>query len=62
MIYLSSITTLGAATIVVMMADKYRTAEYRWIRTAMFLSLGLSAIFPVGQALISYGVSPLEKH
>lgn len=35
---------------------KYRTPAYRPARTAVFVSLGLSAVVPVGHAWHLYGV------
>ncbi|CAJ0747411.1 10325_t:CDS:2 [Entrophospora sp. SA101] len=54
-IYLTSISIFGAATISVAVASKFRSPEFRWFRTGMFLSMGLSAIVPLAHALILYG-------
>ncbi|CAJ0897062.1 7203_t:CDS:2 [Entrophospora sp. SA101] len=56
-IYLTSISIFGAATISVAVASKFRSPEFRWFRTGMFLSMGLSAIVPLAHALILYGAS-----
>src|SRR5690348_4577005 len=37
----------------------FRTPEYRWMRTILFLALGLSAIIPVVHGLLIYGLAPL---
>nr|CAG8437643.1 8556_t:CDS:2 [Entrophospora candida] len=54
-IYLTLISIFGAATISVAVASKFRSPEFRWFRTGMFLSMGLSAIVPLAHALILYG-------
>ncbi|CAG8583481.1 11084_t:CDS:2 [Racocetra persica] len=38
------------------LANKFRTPEFRWFRTGLFISMGLSAIIPLIHALIIYGV------
>lgn len=54
--YIAGITTLGALTTAVAVMRHFRTPEYRWIRTILFLSLGLSAIIPVAHGIIIYGL------
>ncbi|CAG8800364.1 16182_t:CDS:2, partial [Gigaspora margarita] len=41
--------------IFVAFANKFRTPEFRWFRTGLFVSMGLSAIIPLAHALIIYG-------
>ncbi|KAF0474621.1 putative hemolysin-III channel protein Izh2 [Gigaspora margarita] len=53
--YLTLITLFGCATIFVAFANKFRTPEFRWFRTGLFVSMGLSAIIPLAHALIIYG-------
>ncbi|CAG8816858.1 36649_t:CDS:2, partial [Gigaspora margarita] len=42
--------------ICVALANKFRTPEFRWFRTGLFISMGLSAIIPLAHALIIYGI------
>lgn len=55
------ITTVGAATIVVVLYPKFRTPEWRPVRAFMFVAMGLSAVVPVGHGLRMYGLAELEK-
>ncbi|GAB7362029.1 hypothetical protein MBLNU230_g2063t1 [Neophaeotheca triangularis] len=59
--YWTMITTVGAATIVVVLYPKFRTPEWRPVRALMFVAMGLSAIIPVVHGISIYGVSRLEK-
>jgi len=54
--YLMMITIFGACTVYVVIAPHYRTPDYRWMRTIMFLLLGFCAIFPVGHFVILDGI------
>lgn len=60
-IYWTMITTIGAGTALVTAAPKFRTAEWRPFRAAMFVAMGLSAIFPVIHGLQTFGVDYLNK-
>ncbi|KAK3809451.1 MAG: hemolysin-III related-domain-containing protein [Benniella sp.] len=55
--YIAMITLFGAATVVTVIKPKFRTPQYRWVRSSMFLAMGLSAVFPVIHGLVLYGVS-----
>ncbi|KAF8924824.1 putative hemolysin-III channel protein Izh2 [Dissophora ornata] len=54
--YISLITVFGAATVVTVIRPKFRTPQYRWVRSCMFLAMGLSAVFPVIHSLFLYGL------
>ncbi|CAG8600144.1 739_t:CDS:2 [Paraglomus brasilianum] len=54
-IYLGMISLFGGATIVVAVASHFRSPEFRWFRTGLFIAMGLSAVFPIAHALIIYG-------
>ncbi|KAG0303698.1 hypothetical protein BGZ98_006395 [Dissophora globulifera] len=54
--YIAMITVFGAATIVTVIRPKFRTPQYRWVRSCMFLAMGLSAVFPVIHGIILYGL------
>ncbi|CAG8453139.1 2690_t:CDS:10 [Ambispora leptoticha] len=55
-VYLSLISVFGIATIIVAVAPTFRSPEFRWFRTGLFLSMGLSAVFPIGHAIALYGI------
>ncbi|RIB08273.1 adiponectin receptor protein 1 [Gigaspora rosea] len=55
-IYLSFITILGIATTFLAVSPKFRHPQFRWFRTSLFLSLGLSAVIPLTHAVILYGI------
>lgn len=56
LIYTVGITSLGAFAIYTVLSRKYATPAYRPVRTSVFVSLGLSAVFPVAHILSMYGV------
>ncbi|KAG0358498.1 hypothetical protein BGZ54_010395 [Gamsiella multidivaricata] len=53
--YITLITAFGLATVITVIRPKFRTPQYRWVRSCMFLAMGLSAIFPVIHAIVLYG-------
>ena len=57
----SQITTIGAATIVVVLLPQFRTPAWRPFRAAMFVAMGLSAVFPVLHGVEMFGVAQLER-
>ncbi|KAF9937582.1 hypothetical protein BGZ67_001093 [Mortierella alpina] len=54
-LYISIITLFGLGTIIAVTQPHFRTPKYRWIRSVLFLALGLSGIFPVVHGLFLYG-------
>ncbi|KAK9687414.1 hypothetical protein K7432_014799 [Basidiobolus ranarum] len=54
-IYLAFIVAFGAATAVMSIAKKFGAPEYRWIRTSLFLAMGLSGLWPFGHAIWANG-------
>ncbi|KAF2803787.1 HlyIII-domain-containing protein [Mytilinidion resinicola] len=58
--YWAMITTLGAGTAVVATHPKFRTPALRPFRAAMFIALGLSAVFPVLHGVKIYGVTMMR--
>lgn len=54
---LSQITVVGIGCIYVTMNPAFRTPAYRPFRAAMFVGMGLCAIFPVLHGLVIYGFS-----
>ncbi|KAF9372796.1 hypothetical protein CPB97_001006 [Podila verticillata] len=59
--YLTLITVFGAATIVAVIRPKFRTPQYRWVRSILFLALGLCGVFPVIHGLFVYGFVLAQK-
>lgn len=55
LIYWTMICTIGLGCIFVSLSPKFRTPEWRPFRAGMFVSMGLSAIFPVIHGLWLYG-------
>jgi adiponectin receptor len=60
-VYWSMITTIGAGTLVVVLYPKFRTPEWRPVRAAMFVLMGLSAVVPVVHGLQMFGYEQLER-
>ncbi|GAA5887595.1 hypothetical protein JCM6882_001465 [Rhodosporidiobolus microsporus] len=54
--YIALIYTFSAATTATVVSPHSRTPEYRRFRTWIFIFLGLSAVFPVGHAVLRYGL------
>lgn len=54
--YIAMISIFGGATIIAVTKPIFRTPQYRWIRSCLFLAMGLSAVFPVIHGLFLYGV------
>ncbi|EOD49944.1 putative hemolysin-iii channel protein [Neofusicoccum parvum UCRNP2] len=59
--YWVMITTNGIACATASALDKFRSPAFRPIRAAMFVALGLSAIFPVVSGLKLYGLRALKE-
>jgi predicted membrane channel-forming protein YqfA (hemolysin III family) len=55
--YISLISIFGAATIFVVMRPKFRSPQFRWVRSGLFLAMGLSGLFPIVHGIVLYGVS-----
>lgn len=55
-IYLIMITILGVMTTAVALLKHFRTPAYRWMRTTLFLALGLFGIVPTVHGILLYGV------
>ncbi|OJD39759.1 uncharacterized protein BKCO1_2000174 [Diplodia corticola] len=59
--YWIMITTNSVACAIAAVLDKFRSPAFRPIRAAMFVGLGLSAIFPVVSGLKLYGLQALRE-
>ncbi|KAF9427349.1 hypothetical protein BGZ94_005068 [Podila epigama] len=53
--YIALTSTFGGATIIAVLQPRFRTPQFRWVRSGLFLALGLSALFPVIHAILLYG-------
>ncbi|KAM0793438.1 hypothetical protein ACM66B_000883 [Microbotryomycetes sp. NB124-2] len=54
--YICAIYLVGAGTAYTVLAPHARTPEYRRFRAWVFIGMGLSAVFPVGHAVVRYGL------
>jgi adiponectin receptor len=59
--YTVLITTLGTACAVATMLPRFRTPAWRPIRAAMFVGLGLTAVFPMGHGWWMWGWAELDR-
>ncbi|KAF9912128.1 hypothetical protein BX616_010403 [Lobosporangium transversale] len=60
-LYISIISILGGATIIVVMQPRFQTPQYRWVRSALFLAVGLSGLCPIIHGIILYGFVLAQK-
>ncbi|KAF9435948.1 hypothetical protein BGZ76_005169 [Entomortierella beljakovae] len=60
-LYTTMITTIGLAVLYVAVKPKFRGHQYRWIRSGLFLAMGLSGIFPVFHSVFLYGLPLAQK-
>ncbi|KAF8609920.1 HlyIII-domain-containing protein [Ceratobasidium sp. AG-I] len=60
-LYIGSITVAGLGAAYVVLSPHYATPAYRWARTSVFLTLGLTAIVPVIHGLWLYGFLRLRN-
>jgi adiponectin receptor len=43
------------------MMKHFRTPTYRWMRTSLFLAMGLSGIIPIGHGILTFGLTMALK-
>ena len=60
--YLMLLGTLGFVTFCFTILDRFRTPAWRPVRAGMFIALGLSAVFPVFEALYTHGRSQVQRN
>ncbi|KAG0228488.1 hemolysin-III related-domain-containing protein [Mortierella sp. GBAus27b] len=60
-VYISLITTLGAATIIGVMRPKFQVPQFRWVRSVLFLALGLSGLCPIIHSIVLYGFELAQR-
>ncbi|KAJ3101581.1 hypothetical protein HDU97_001260 [Phlyctochytrium planicorne] len=53
--YLSTIFLLGGITSAVTMTKKFSTPKYRYLRTGLFISLGMAGVVPLTHSVLVYG-------
>ncbi|KAL3983154.1 hemolysin-III related family protein [Acanthocheilonema viteae] len=58
-VYLTMISVLGIAAIIVSLWDKFAQPHYRPLRAAIFIAMGLSSVVPALDILITDGISYL---
>jgi len=59
--YLATILVAGLGAAYVVLTPYYNTPAYRWARTAVFLGLGFTAVFPVTHAVHLHGWRVLHQ-
>ncbi|KAG0280811.1 hypothetical protein BGZ95_008603 [Linnemannia exigua] len=59
--YIAMISIFGGATVIAVTKPIFRTPQYRWIRSCLFLAMGLSAVFPIIHGLVLYGIQLARK-
>ncbi|KAF9431733.1 hypothetical protein BGZ76_011776 [Entomortierella beljakovae] len=60
-IYISTITVLGCATIIAVMRPKFQIPQFRWVRSVLFAALGLSGLAPIVHGIVIYGFTLAQK-
>jgi len=60
-VYWTMISLIGLATAYATVAPKFRTPEYRAIRAALFVSMGLSGVIPVIHGMFAFGPSRMDR-
>ncbi|KAI8846524.1 hemolysin-III related-domain-containing protein [Chytridium lagenaria] len=55
-LYTISITLFGTVTALVTMSKRFSTPQYRYLRTLLFVVLGVSAVVPLGHMCLVFGV------
>lgn len=61
LLYWTMISAIGVGCAVVSVTPKFRTPEWRPYRAGMFVSMGLSAVFPVAHGLWVFGYLQMKK-
>ncbi|KFH67900.1 hypothetical protein MVEG_06631 [Podila verticillata NRRL 6337] len=59
--YISLISVFGGATVIAVLQPRFRTPQFRWVRSGLFLAMGLSALFPVIHGIILYGFAMAQR-
>ena len=57
----AQILSIGTCCTVVSIDSKFRTPKWRTFRAAMFVAMGLSAVFPVIHGLILHGFASMDR-
>ncbi|EMC92723.1 hypothetical protein BAUCODRAFT_37623 [Baudoinia panamericana UAMH 10762] len=60
-LYWAMITSIGVGTLAVVTLPRFRSPELRPVRAAMFVAMGLSAVFPVIHGAWRYGAAQMER-
>lgn len=59
--YWGMISLIGLGCAIVATTPRFRTPELRPVRAAMFISMGLSAVFPIGHGIFAFGLEQMER-
>jgi adiponectin receptor len=54
-LYLAMITIFGFGTIFISVSNRFSSPQYRYLRTLLFTSMGLSGILPLVHSFVIYG-------
>lgn len=60
-LYTTLISTLGTICAIATLMSRFRTPAWRPVRAAMFVGLGLTAIFPMAQGMWTWGWHELDQ-
>ncbi|KAF9198578.1 hypothetical protein BGZ49_000574 [Haplosporangium sp. Z 27] len=60
-VYISVISALGGATIIATMQKRFQIPQFRWVRSGLFLALGLSGLCPIIHGIVLYGFPLAQK-
>ncbi|MCJ1425473.1 hypothetical protein MMC29_003372 [Sticta canariensis] len=60
-VYWGMILSIGSGCTMMSVTPKFRTPKWRPFRAAMFVAMGLSAVFPVLHGLLLYGMQDMNK-
>ncbi|KAF2673524.1 putative hemolysin-III channel protein Izh2 [Microthyrium microscopicum] len=61
-VYWTMITTIGLATAYASISPSFRTPEWRAFRAGLFISMGMSAVFPILHGAWLFGLHELDRH
>jgi adiponectin receptor len=60
-VYWTMICSIGFGCTCICLVPRFRTPEWRALRAAMFVAMGLSAVFPVVHGWLLYGVDQMTR-
>ncbi|KAF9100490.1 hypothetical protein BGX27_000370 [Mortierella sp. AM989] len=60
-VYISVISVLGGATVIATMQKRFQIPQFRWVRSLLFLALGLSGLCPIIHGIVLYDFPLAQK-